>query len=98
MVDSISYNVFRGLRVPSGPDPKGETTPRAPAASGNPLNSADVVELGSTTAKALVDKGPPFNLETVSKIKKAIEDGNYPIDIDRITESLFQGHDDLLLR
>lgn len=41
--------------------------------------------------------GPPFDLELVSKIKKAISEGNYPIDYESITDSLFESYKDLML-
>ncbi len=61
--------------------------PAAPAAPG-----ADTVALsaGATALPEELAGGPPIDLEIVSKIKQAIEEGKYPIDLEKITESLFQ--------
>lgn len=104
MVDSISstsLGLLRGIasktsNAGSGPSvgPVQSTQGLAP--------ETDQVEIGggakaaSVTAE-LAAKAPPFDLETVTRIKKAIEDGNYPIDVQKITESLFEGHEDMLL-
>jgi len=42
------------------------------------------------------DVGPPFDLEIVSKIKKEIAEGKYPIDLEAITESLYEAYVDLI--
>ena len=34
--------------------------------------------------------GPPVDIETVTRIKEAISENRYPIDVQAITESLFQ--------
>ncbi|MGP3697157.1 flagellar biosynthesis anti-sigma factor FlgM [Rhodobacter sp. NSM] len=41
--------------------------------------------------------GPPVDLEMVQKIKDAIADGKYPIDLERITDALFADYLDLKL-
>lgn len=45
----------------------------------------DEVKLSGVAAKAA--GGPDFDREKVERIKKAIEDGNYPLDSRRIAES-----------
>ena len=37
-------------------------------------------------------KEAPLDMEKVSKIKNAIADGSYPIDLERISESLMQAY------
>lgn len=47
----------------------------------------------SEAAKALpaeLKGGPPIDLESVARIKEAIAENRYPIDLQAITESLYQ--------
>lgn len=63
-----------------------------------PAGATDAVSLSATAAalpKAL-EMGPPFDLESVSRIKTAIAEGKYPIDYDRISDSLFESYRELV--
>lgn len=54
--------------------------------------AADSISI-SATAKALPSElkaGPPVDIETVTRIREAIAENRYPIDLQAITESLFQ--------
>lgn len=47
----------------------------------------------SIAAQSLPDElksGPPIDIETVTRIREAIAENRYPIDLQAITESLFQ--------
>lgn len=75
-----------GVRLPTKP------TRTAPA------GAVDAVSL-SEAATALpsgLDVGPPFDLEAVSKIKTAIAEGRYPIDVEKISSSLFESYRELV--
>ncbi len=59
---------------------------------GSMSGAAETVSI-STAAKAMPSElkaGPPVDIETVSRIKEAIAQNRYPIDLHAITESLFQ--------
>lgn len=43
-----------------------------------------------------LDVGPPFDPDTVKRIKAEIADGNYPIDVDKIADSLFESYTDMI--
>lgn len=63
-----------------------------------PAPSADGVEL-SKAAQAMpsaIEARPPFDLELVSRIKEEIAEGRYPIDLEAITDSLFDSYRDLM--
>jgi negative regulator of flagellin synthesis FlgM len=64
-----------------------------PAADAATLSETSALQMGETLAA----KGPPFDLETVARIKEAIAEGRYPIDTKAISESLFAGLSDLNL-
>lgn len=66
--------------------------------AGNSAAGSDTVNL-SAQAQSLPDElksGPPMDLEIVKKIKDAIAEGKYPIDLQAITESLFQNFRELV--
>ncbi|MBC2834800.1 flagellar biosynthesis anti-sigma factor FlgM [Gemmobacter straminiformis] len=69
------------------------------AAAGAVAQAAGDTLALSATATALPEElkgGPPIDLEIVAKIKEAISEGKYPIDLEKITESLFQDFIDLV--
>lgn len=68
-------------------------TPASAGADGVELSQRASVNMG----EHLAIEGPPFDLETVARIKEAIAEGRYPIDTRAISESLFAGYSDLLL-
>jgi negative regulator of flagellin synthesis FlgM len=68
------------------------------ASVGATAATGDSVAL-SAAAQALpaeLKSGPPVDLDAVKKIKDAIAHGKYPIDVEAITESLFQNYLDLV--
>ena len=75
-------------------------TSAGPAPASGPA-PADEVMLSDSAAlsmgETLAAKNPPFDLETVSRIKQAIAEGRYPIDTQAISESLFAGFSELIL-
>jgi negative regulator of flagellin synthesis FlgM len=75
------------------PGPQAATPRAAPAADSAGTRQGTALQMGATLAA----KGPPFDLETVARIKEAISEGRYPIDTKAIAESLFEGLSDLHL-
>ncbi|SNX73799.1 FlgM family anti-sigma-28 factor [Cereibacter ovatus] len=79
-----------------------DTPPRvdrssAGGAAGPARAAGETVEL-SAAALALPDElrsGPPVDMQLVQKIKTAIAEGKYPIDIERLTDALFADYLDL---
>lgn len=69
----------------------------APAAA--PRIAGDSVTLSAaaqTVPAELKEAGPPMDLEIVKRIKDAIAEGKYPIDLEKITESLFRDYLELM--
>ena len=91
MVDSISGSgSVPGIKRLAD-DATIKSTRSTAAATGNSGAAADI----KTTATEMPQefaKSPPIELETVTRIQKEIAEGNYPIDIDAITESLFESY------
>jgi negative regulator of flagellin synthesis FlgM len=72
--------------------------PSKAASAPAPASAADQVTLSkaaNTRLPASLASGPPFDMDTVQRIKQAITDGNYPINHDRIADNLFESYRDL---
>ncbi|MFY0682367.1 MAG: flagellar biosynthesis anti-sigma factor FlgM [Thalassovita sp.] len=54
----------------------------------------DAVSLSATASSmpSELKAGPPFDTEMVNKIKDQLSEGNYPVNVEKITDSLFQGY------
>jgi negative regulator of flagellin synthesis FlgM len=102
MVDSVNTSLGARARLQriqaDGVEKTGaKTTAGAAAPAVASVDSVSLSEAGaSQVGETLAAKGPPFDLELVAKIKQAIEDGRYPIDAQRITDSLFEGYNDMM--
>lgn len=95
MVDLVSSSSNRPRIVRPGEDlglPVQGSGNGTGAVASTAAPAGDTVAL-SANATALPEElkgGPPIDLEIVAKIKEAISEGKYPVDLDKITESLFQ--------
>ena len=101
MVDSINPSLARArIQKTQGDTPaqsskaaEGSTSVNAPAATDSVSLSAAVAQMPA----GVDETSPPFDVEAVKRIKDAISQGNYPVDLDRITDSLFEGYRELML-
>ena len=95
MVDSIkSLNNRINIQVKNGN--KVAIEPKSPnGVNVAHSNNADKVEVGgSAGAVAALDlaKAPHVDSAAVSRIKQAISQGDYPVDVDRITDALMDAY------
>ncbi|NIY70908.1 flagellar biosynthesis anti-sigma factor FlgM [Marivivens donghaensis] len=99
MVDSISQS--GGAQIKRTADDaaarlqkaKGGPTVGQPAAPAAP--AGENVEISAPVAQPMpaeLKSGPPVEMELVTRIQEAIANGSYPIDLEKITESLFQSY------
>lgn len=101
MVDPISTSAARPRVVRPGEDAGLPVQGTAAGAAGPTVISkgaGDSVSL-SATAQSLPEElkgGPPMDLSIVAKIKEAISEGKYPIDLEKITDSLFENYMELV--
>jgi negative regulator of flagellin synthesis FlgM len=72
----------------------------APTGSGSAVKSTG--HTGSVESKletpsviAQLAEAPPVDTESVTRIKKAIAAGKYPVDVDRISDALMDAYRDL---
>ena len=68
----------------------------ADAASPATGDSVSLSAAAQSMPAELKDPSPPMDLEIVKRIKDAIAEGKYPIDLEKITESLFQDYLELV--
>ncbi|MBR9649670.1 flagellar biosynthesis anti-sigma factor FlgM [Thalassovita aquimarina] len=99
MVDpiKISPNASATRSVSSG-TPQTKAAPAAPQKAGSVAGAkTDAVSLSATasTLPGELKAGPPFDTEAVNRIKNQLAEGKYPVDVDKITDSLFQGYMEL---
>ena len=83
-------------RKAEGPDRASRNATKASAAAAT--NASDSVELKSADVSSTVKKmasSAPIDEVNVNRIKEAIKRGDYPIDIDRISEALMDAYREL---
>ena len=99
MVDSIKHTMNRidiqRSRV-SEVDIKSGSNPSA-LSKGLKIDnaSADTSKVEISEKVAQLAKQPPIDTEAVARIKNAIADGKYPIDIDAISDALMDAYRDM---
>lgn len=101
MVEPISTSAARPRISRPGEDaglPVQGSAVAVPSTAVPTTAAGDSVTL-SPTAQALPEElkgGPPVDLTIVAKIKEAIAEGKYPIDLEAITDSLFENYLELV--
>ncbi len=93
MVDLISSFTPRPRITKPGDDlgiSAGGPAAGAAATAAAPSGDSVALSAGATALPEELSGGPPIDLAIVTKIKEAISEGKYPVDLDKITESLFQ--------
>ena len=93
MVDAIKNSVNRldltkARSSETRSAPAGANRTAAPAVSDN----VKVSDAASSKVVAQMSEAPPMNSEAVRRIKDAIARGEYPINVDRISEALMDAY------
>jgi negative regulator of flagellin synthesis FlgM len=96
MVESIK-NMMNRVDIQRSRVADTQTSTAAPAKAATPSAPNSSVEKGMASQKVVAQlaKQPPVNSEAVSRIKQAISQGKYPIDVDQITDALMDAYRDL---
>ena len=96
MVDAIKNTVNRMEltkgRAADGRPAGAGASPASVAPTGETVKVSDAA---SSKAVAQLAEAPPVNTEAVRRIKDAISRGEYPINVDRISEALMDAYRDL---
>ncbi len=96
MVDAIKTTVNR-LELTKGRASEGRPanagTPAVPASQ--MVDDVRVSDAASVNAQMQIAQTPPIDNEAVSRIKEAIKRGEYPIDVELISEALMDAYRDM---
>ena len=94
MVDSIKHNV-RQMLAPAAQEAKASTARNNNAdvkISPNSSSGADAINVSMKASVSSLAEKPPVDIEVVNRIKQAISDGKYPINLDLVSERLMESY------
>jgi negative regulator of flagellin synthesis FlgM len=97
MVNSIN-NLVNRVEVQKSRDldvKTGGSTPNASTVAPASRDSVKVSDAASLQRVAQLSDKPPIDSEAVSRIKSAIAEGRYPVDIDMISDALMDAYREL---
>jgi len=96
MVESIK-NTMNRIDVPRNRQGDNAPASRTPVSAATGSSSTASVDNSVDTPKVVAQlaESPPVNTEAVARIKDAIAQGKYPIDVDQITDALMDAYRDL---
>ncbi len=97
MVDSVKSAISR-IETPKAQKAGSNAAAKPQASASAGVAEQDSVQLKSTeiaaSAKEMASVAP-VNMDNVNKIKAAIKEGKYPIDIDKISDALMDAYREL---
>ena len=94
MVDSVKHNV-RQMLAPAAQEAKASTARNNNAdvkISPNSSGGADAINVSMKASVSSLAEKPPVDIEVVNRIKQAISDGKYPINLDLVSERLMESY------
>ena len=97
MVESIK-NLTKNFDVSKNSSNNSSKVDKLNTSSLSQKPAVDTVDLsGSLPAATLAEftKKPPIDVESVSKIKEAIANGEYPIDLDAVADMLLDAYKEM---
>ena len=88
-MDKITNNTFNNMHIYISKDKEHlGTVPIIKSESkGNVIDLRETRAMASNLAKSV-----PIDADKVSKIKEAISAGNYPLDLDKVSDALMQAY------
>lgn len=96
MVDPISTSAARPRIARPGEEAgapvQGSIATGSAPAVGPAAGDSVTLSPAAQSLPAELKGGPPIDLTIVAKIKEAIAEGKYPIDLEKITDSLFENY------
>ena len=97
MVNSIK-NIVNRVEVQKSRDLDSKTGSSTSDSAKAALAARDTVKVSEAASPQLVSQlsaSPPIDSEAVSRIKNAISQGKYPVDVDRISDALMDAYRDM---
>ena len=97
MVNSIK-NIVNRVEVQKSRDldsKTGSSTPNSAKVAPAARDTVKVSEAASPQLVSQLSASPPIDSEAVSRIKNAIAEGRYPVDVDLISDALMDAYRDM---
>ena len=95
-MDKISNNTYSNIQKNISKSKQGHDASVKSVSKITTEVSDNVVDLNQTKLLAAdLAKSAPINSDKVQKIKDAISSGNYPIDVDKVTDALMQAYKEM---
>ena len=95
-MDKITNNTYSNTQKNISKSKQGHDTSVKNVSKIKPEVSDNVVDLNQTKLLAAdMAKSAPIDSDKVQKIKDAISSGNYPIDVDKVTDALMQAYKEM---
>ena len=97
MVNSIK-NIVNRVEVQKSRDLDSKAGSNVPDSTKVASTARDTVKVSEAASPQLVSQlsaNPPIDTEAVSRIKNAIAQGKYPVDVDRISDALMDAYREL---
>ena len=102
MVDQIKNNISSSTKSVSQTNSSGESK-KTPTSSAKITQKNDQSSQNSTNISKFISKEaikdmavqPPIDKEKVSRIKNAIANNNYPIDLEKISDALMDAYKEM---
>jgi len=95
-MDKITNNTYSNIQKNISKSKQGHDTSVKSISEITPEVSDNVVDLNQTKLLSSdLAKSAPIDSDKVQKIKDAISSGNYPIDVDKVTDALMQAYKEM---
>ena len=95
-MDKITNNTYSNIQKNISKSKQGHDTSVKSISEIKSEVSDNVVDLNKTKLLASdLAKSAPIDSDKVQKIKDAISSGNYPIDVDKVTDALMQAYKEM---
>ena len=92
-MDKITNNIVNNLPKKDVKDLKPSHDHKVKTESTEQVMSSNVVDI--TNTKSLVRdmaQSAPLDVDKIAKLKEAISSGNYPLDLDKLSDALMQAY------
>ena len=95
-MDKITNNTYSNIQKNISKSKQGHDTSVKSISEIKPEVGDNVVDLNQTKLLASdMAKSAPIDSDKVQKIKDAISSGNYPIDVEKVTDALMQAYKEM---
>tara|TARA_B100000963_G_C22595739_1_gene657742 strand:+ start:38 stop:331 length:294 start_codon:yes stop_codon:yes gene_type:complete len=96
MIDKINnINSGNAQRAKVSEETKSKKVPSSDNNVNAKSEGTESIKIDSSIKVSDLSKEPPLDVNKVNAIKKAISDGNYPINLEKVADALLQAYKDI---